>query len=407
MSNNIIAITGGRVVPVTSEPIDGGTVLIQDGKITAVGAAADVTVPEGAQIIDATGKWVTPGVIEAHGHIGIDEEANGPAGDDTNEMTQPTTPGVRALDAINIDDEGFRDALAGGVTAAVIKPGSGNVIGGRTCAIKTWGGRTIDEQVIKAEVSVKAALGENPKRVYGGKDKMPSTRLGVAYVMRTAFVKAQNYAAKRAAAEAKGEPFERDLELETLASVLDGTLVWDQHTHRHDDIATAIRLSEEFGYKLVINHGTEGGKLRDVIAEKEIPVIYGPILTSRSKVELRDRGINHFVEMAEAGVKLAITTDHPVVPIDRLVLQGILCVREGAKHQTVLEALTINPAQILGLDDRIGSLETGKDADVVVWSGDLLDSQERAEQVIIDGKLVYSWDAATHKAHIVERADRF
>ncbi|WP_019147092.1 amidohydrolase [Timonella senegalensis] len=407
MSNSVIAITGGRVVPVTSEPIEGGVVLIEGGKITAVGAAGDVTVPEGAEIIDATGKWVTPGVVEAHGHIGIDEEANGPAGDDTNEMTQPTTPGVRALDAINIDDEGFRDALAGGVTAAVIKPGSGNVIGGRTCAIKTWGGRTIDEQVIKAEVSVKAALGENPKRVYGGKDKMPSTRLGVAYVMRTAFVKAQNYAAKRAAAEEKGEPFERDLELETLAAVLDGTLVWDQHTHRHDDIATAIRLSEEFGYKLVVNHGTEGGKLRDVLVEKDIPVIYGPILTSRSKVELRDRGINNFVEMANAGVKLAITTDHPVVPIDRLVLQGILCVREGAEHQTVLEALTINPAEMLGLDDRIGSLEVGKDADVVVWSGDLLESQERAEKVLIDGKLVYSWDNAAHKAHIVERADRF
>ena len=407
MSNSVIAITGGRVVPVTSEPIEGGVVLIEGGKITAVGAAGDVTVPEGAEIIDATGKWVTPGVVEAHGHIGIDEEANGPAGDDTNEMTQPTTPGVRALDAINIDDEGFRDALAGGVTTAVIKPGSGNVIGGRTCAIKTWGGRTIDEQVIKAEVSVKAALGENPKRVYGGKDKMPSTRLGVAYVMRTAFVKAQNYAAKRAAAEEKGEPFERDLELETLAAVLDGTLVWDQHTHRHDDIATAIRLSEEFGYKLVVNHGTEGGKLRDVLVEKDIPVIYGPILTSRSKVELRDRGINNFVEMANAGVKLAITTDHPVVPIDRLVLQGILCVREGAEHQTVLEALTINPAEMLGLDDRIGSLEVGKDADVVVWSGDLLESQERAEKVLIDGKLVYSWDNAAHKAHIVERADRF
>jgi imidazolonepropionase-like amidohydrolase len=254
---------------------------------------------------------------------------------------------------------------------------------------------------------VKAALGENPKRVYGGKDKMPSTRLGVAYVMRTAFVKAQNYAAKRAAAEEKGEPFERDLELETLAAVLDGTLVWDQHTHRHDDIATAIRLSEEFGYKLVVNHGTEGGKLRDVLVEKDIPVIYGPILTSRSKVELRDRGINNFVEMANAGVKLAITTDHPVVPIDRLVLQGILCVREGAEHQTVLEALTINPAEMLGLDDRIGSLEVGKDADVVVWSGDLLESQERAEKVLIDGKLVYSWDNAAHKAHIVERADRF
>jgi imidazolonepropionase-like amidohydrolase len=406
MSIHTTAITGGRVLPVTGEPIDNGTVLIVDGKITEVGPASEVNIPDGAHIIDATGKWVTPGIVESHGHIGIDEEANGPAGNDTNEMTQPTTPGVRALDAINIEDEGFRDALAGGVTASVIKPGSGNVVGGRTCAIKTWGGRTIDEQVIKAEVSVKAALGENPKRVYGSKDKMPSTRLGVAYVMRAAFVKAQNYAAKRVAAEEKGEPFERDLELETLAAVLDGTLVWDQHTHRHDDIATAIRLSEEFGYKLVINHGTEGGKLRDVIAEKNIPVIFGPMITSRSKVELRDRSIRQFVEMAEAGVQLAITTDHPVVPIDRLVLQGSLAVRDGASPQTVLEALTINPARFMGLDDRIGSLESGKDADVVIWSGDPLDAQQRPEVVLIDGKTVYEWDAATHQARIAERSER-
>jgi imidazolonepropionase-like amidohydrolase len=220
-------------------------------------------------------------------------------------------------------------------------------------------------------------------------------------------VKAQNYAAKRVAAEEKGEPFERDLELETLAAVLDGTLVWDQHTHRHDDIATAIRLSEEFGYKLVINHGTEGGKLRDVIAEKNIPVIFGPMITSRSKVELRDRSIRQFVEMAEAGVQLAITTDHPVVPIDRLVLQGSLAVRDGASPQTVLEALTINPARFMGLDDRIGSLESGKDADVVIWSGDPLDAQQRPEVVLIDGKTVYEWDAATHQARIAERSERF
>jgi len=407
MSNSVIAITGGRVVPVTANEIEDGVVLVTDGKITAVGSAADVVIPDGAQIVDATGKWVTPGIIEAHGHIGIDEEANGPAGNDTNEMTQPTTPGVRAVDAVNIEDEGFRDALIGGVTAAVIKPGSGNVIGGLTCALKTWGGRIIDEQVIKPFVSVKAALGENPKRVYGGKDKMPSTRLGVAYVMRNAFVKAQNYRAKRDAAAAKGEPFDRDLELETLVQVLDGELVWDQHTHRHDDIATAIRLSEEFGYKLVVNHGTEGGKLRDVLVEKNIPVIFGPMITSRSKVELRDRSIRQFVDMAEAGVQLAITTDHPVVPIDRLVLQGSLAVREGASHQTVMEALTINPARFLGLDERIGSLEVGKDADVVVWSGDPLVAQERAETVIIDGKIVLEWDYDSHSARIVERSARF
>ena len=232
-----------------------------------------------------------PGFIESHGHVGIHEEANGPAGDDTNEMTAPNTAAVRAIDAINIDDEGFRDALSGGVTSVVVKPGSGNPIGGQTVAIKTWGGRTIDEQVIREAVSVKSALGENPKRVYGAKNKTPSTRLGVAMIIREAFVEAQNYRAQRDDAEQEGKPFARDLGKETLVRVLDGELAWDQHTHRHDDIATAIRLADEFGYRLVINHGTEAHKIADVLAERDIPVIFGPMFTSRSKVELRDRAI--------------------------------------------------------------------------------------------------------------------
>ncbi|ACV07899.1 amidohydrolase [Jonesia denitrificans] len=400
-----IAIIHGKVVPITGPDIDNGTVLISDGKIVAVGT--DITIPDNTTIIDARGQWVLPGLVEAHGHIGIQEEANGPAGNDTNEMTRPTTPGVRAIDAVNIEDEGFRDALAGGVTAAVIKPGSGNVIGGLSVALKTWGGRTIDEQVIAPEVSVKSALGENPKRVYGGKDKMPSTRLGVAFVLREAFVKAQNYRAKRDAAAMKDEPFDRDLDLEVLVRVLEGELVWDQHTHRHDDIVTAIRLAEEFGYRLVVNHGTEGGKIADVLAEKDIPVIFGPIITSRSKVELRDRSVRQFADMAAAGVRLAITTDHPVVPINLLITQGSMAVREGAPRQTVLEAMTINPARFLGLDDRIGSLEPGKDADVVVWSGDPLDVHQRVEHVVIDGDLVYTWNEDTHSAIIAERSERF
>lgn len=407
MTKSTIAITGAKIMPVIGPEIDGGTIILQDGKIAALGPASDVSIPESAEVISAQGKWVLPGFLESHGHVGIAEEANGVAGIDTNEMTQPTTPAVRAIDAVDIEDEGFRDALSGGITSVVIKPGSGNVIGGEAVAIKTWGGRTIDEQVIKDSVSVKSALGENPKRVYGGKDKMPSTRLGVGFVLRTAFVKAQNYVAAREAAAAKGEPFARDLELETLGRVLSGELIWDQHTHRHDDIATAIRVSEEFGYKLVINHGTEGGKLRDLLAEKDIPVIFGPMLTSRSKVELRDRAISQFVDMARAGVRLAITTDHPVIPINLLVLQATLAVREGLDRKIALEALTINPARFLGLDAKVGSLEPGKDADVVIWSGDPLDPQQRPEQVFIDGALVYLWDEANHRATVTERSERF
>ncbi|MGN6760424.1 MAG: amidohydrolase [Leifsonia sp.] len=405
MTSTSIAIVNGYVVPVAQEPIENGVVLIQDGVIRAVGAASDVTVPDGVTVVDAADRWVLPGFIEAHGHVGIHEEANGPAGDDTNEMTTPNTAAVRAIDAINIDDEGFRDALSGGVTSVVVKPGSGNPIGGQTVAIKTWGGRTIDEQVIHEAVSVKSALGENPKRVYGAKNVTPSTRLGVAMVIREAFVAAQNYRAKRDDALLEGKPFDRDLALETLVRVLDGELAWDQHTHRHDDIATALRLADEFGYRLVVNHGTEAHKIADVLAERDIPVIFGPMFTSRSKVELRDRAIANLATLAKAGVRVAITTDHPVVPINFLVYQAALAVKDGLPRETALEALTVNPAAFLRLDDRVGSLTPGLDGDVVIWSGDPLDVTSRAERVYIGGAEVFRWEDG--QGRVVERAERF
>ncbi|WP_136520560.1 amidohydrolase [Cellulomonas telluris] len=402
---SVVAITGGYVVPVVGPPLEGGTVLVEDGRITAVGT--DVAVPAGARVVDATGRWVLPGFVEGHGHVGLHEEGEGVAGNDTNEMTVPNAAAVRAVDAINVDDEGFRDALSGGVTSVVVKPGSGNPIGGQSVAMKTWGGRTVDEQVIAASVSVKSALGENPKRVYGERKQLPSTRLGTALVIREAFAKARHYAAARAAAERKGEPFAPDLALETLARVLDGELVWDQHAHRHDDIATALRLADEFGYRLVLNHGTEGHKLADVLAERDVPVIFGPMFTSRSKVELRDRSIAHLAAIAAAGVRVAITTDHPVVPINFLVHQATLAVKEGLPRQTALEALTVNPASFFGLEGRIGALEPGRDGDVVIWSGDPLDVHARVEHVLIEGRTVYTWDAEARVARVVERAERF
>jgi imidazolonepropionase-like amidohydrolase len=400
-SPRTIAIIGGYVVPVTSAPLENGTVLIVDGRITEVGET--VSVPGDAVVVDATGKWVLPGFIEAHGHVGIMEESNGVMGNDTNEMTNPNMAAARAIDGIDIEDEGFRDALSGGVTSVVVKPGSGNPIGGQTVAIKTWGGRTVDEQLISNAVSVKSALGENPKRVYAGKDKTPSTRMGTAVIIRQAFEDARFYAAQRAEAAVEGTPFKRDLWLDTLARVLDGELAWDQHAHRHDDLATAIRLSEEFGYRLVINHGTEGHKIASLLAEKNIPVIFGPMFTSRSKLELRDRAIANLAVLAAAGVRVAITTDHPVVPINFLVHQASLAVKEGLPRETALEALTVNPASFLGLDSRIGALAPGLDGDVVVWSGDPLDVTSRAEQVLISGVEVYHWDESAHRGVTVPR----
>ncbi|WP_353707139.1 amidohydrolase family protein [Cellulosimicrobium sp. ES-005] len=404
-----VAVVHGYVVPVASDPIEDGTVLIEDGVITAVGA--DVVVPDGVPTLDARGRWVLPGFVEAHAHMGVMEEAEGWAGNDTNEMTDPNGAALRAIDAINVEDEGFRDALVGGVTSAVVKPGSGNPIGGQTVAIKTWGGRTVDEQVIRETVSVKSALGENPKRVYGDQKKTPSTRLGVAKVIRAAFVDAQNYAAKRDAAEAKGEPFDRDLAKEALARVLAGELYWDQHTHRADDIATALRLADEFGYKLVVNHGTDGAAVADVLAERDVPVIFGPLFTSRSKIELRNRDIANLGALARAGVRVAITTDHPVVPINFLVHQASLAVKEGLDRDTALRALTVNPAAFLGLDDRVGALAPGLDGDVVVWTGDPLDVTSRAEHVLITGTEAYTWDPTAADGRgagrVVERDERF
>jgi imidazolonepropionase-like amidohydrolase len=380
-----VAITGGYVVPVSGPPVEGGTVLVQDGKIVAVGA--DVAVPDGVPVVDAEGAWVLPGFVEAHGHLGVHEEGEGWAGQDTNEMTDPNGARLRALDAINPADLGFGDALSGGVTTAVIKPGSGNVIGGQTVAVKCWG-RTVDEMLVRQPVSVKSALGENPKRVYGDQKKLPSTRQGVAAVIRDAFTKAQDYVARREAADG---PFDRDATSEVLAQVLDGTLPWCQHCHRADDIATALRLADEFGYKLIVNHGTEGHLVADLLAERGVPVVIGPLFTTRSKVEVRARTLRTPGVLARAGVEIAITTDHPVVPIHFLVHQATLAVKEGLDRTTALESITVNPARIMGLDDRVGSLRPGLDGDVVLWSGDPLDVMSRALKVFVQGREVYTY----------------
>jgi len=394
-----VAVVGGRVVPVVGDVVEGGTVLVLGGAIAAVGT--DVVVPDGVPVVDAAGRWVLPGFVEAHGHVGVHEEGVGWAGQDTNEMTDPVGARFRALDAINPADEGFRDALAGGVTAVVVKPGSGNPIGGQTVAVKSWG-RMVDEMVFAQPCSVKSALGENPKRVYGEKGETPSTRLGVAAVIRGALTRAQDYRARRDAAAAEGKPFERDADLEILVRVLSGELPWCQHTHRADDIATAIRLADEFGYRLVINHGTEGHLLSDVLAERGIPVIIGPLFTSRSKVEVNQRDLRNPGLLARAGVQIAITTDHPVVPINFLVYQAILSVKEGLDRETALQAITINPARILGLDARVGSLEVGKDGDLVVWDGDPLDIMSRARTVVVEGRRVYDYDETTGRGVTVD-----
>jgi imidazolonepropionase-like amidohydrolase len=398
------AIVGARVVPVTGEPIEGGTVLLEAGKIVAV-EGPGFGVPAGAEVIDAAGKWVLPGFIDAHTHVGLVEESQGWAGRDGNESTKPVTASVRALDAINPADQGFRDAIGGGVLAVNVNPGSGNPIGGQTVALKCWG-RVVDQMVLREPSGVKSALGENPKRTFGDRHETPSTRLGTAAVIREAFTAASNYLAKLAAAEnqppSERKPVDRDLGLEALGRVLRREIPWRQHCHRADDIATAIRLSREFGYELVIDHGTEAHLLADLIAAQSIPVIIGPLFTSRSKVELRNRSLANPGRLAAAGITIAITTDHPVVPLPFLIHQASLAVKEGLDPETALRSVTINPARILGVADRIGSLEPGKDADLVIWSGDPLDVTSRAERAYQDGREIYAYDYDRSQGTVAE-----
>jgi imidazolonepropionase-like amidohydrolase len=391
MPRESVAIIGGLVVPVTGDHIHKGTVLVQDGKIEALGA--DVAIPAGIRVIEAANSWVLPGFIDAHSHVGAYEEAEGWAGDDTHEIGEPVTAHVRALDAINPADSGFRHAIASGVLAVNVNPGSGNPISGQTVALKCWG-RCVDEMVLREPSGMKSALGENPKQNYGEYSTTPRSRLGVAAVIRKALVEASNYLNRINAEQHKPEgeriPVDRDLKLEALGRVLQREIPWRQHCHRADDIATALRIADEFGYNLVIDHGTEAHLLADLIAARGVPVIIGPLFVGKTKVELRSVSLSNPGKLAASGVEIAITTDHPVVPIGLLATQASLAIRHGLAPEAALRALTITPARVIGVDDRLGSLEVRKDADLVLWSGDPFDPMSRVERAFIAGAEIYT-----------------
>lgn len=377
------AITNSHVLPVAAEPFD-GAVLVRDGIIAAAGAEIDI--PADVPVIDAEGAWLAPGFVDAHVHLGVHEEGEGWAGDDTNEMTDPVMAAARAIDAINPREVGFDDAIIGGVTAVGVNPGSGNPIGGLAVALRTYG-RIVDEMVLRQPAGLKAALGENPKRIYGERKQTPSTRLGVALTIRRAF------AAARAWMEKAEDERDVDLVSEALSRVLSREIPWRQHSHRADDIATALRIAEEFGYELVLDHGTESYLIADRVAEAGVPVLYGPLIVSRSKVEVRERTPAAPGILTRAGVKVSIITDHPVVPIEFLVTQAALAVKHGMEPADALAAITLNPATVLGIADRVGSIEDGKEADLVLWEGDPLDVRNRSLRVWQAGREVMHRDA--------------
>ena len=365
-----------------------GNILIEGTKITALGENPEVEVPTDAVVIDALGCLVLPGFIDAHCHVGIGEEIYRWEGEDLNEMTDPVTPDMRAIDGINPEDEGFRDARLGGVTAVFTGPGSGNVIGGTGVVMKT-AGKIVDKMIVRDPAGLKVAFGENPKMVYGEQKKMPMTRMGTAALLRQALVDAQVYRDKLK--EGKTDPDkipERDLGLEALLMVINRKIPLRAHAHRADDIMTAIRIAREFNVDLVIEHCTEGHKIAEELAELGYPAVVGPLMMNRSKVELKDKSFKTPGILAKAGVKVAIMTDHSVTPIEQLPLCAALACKAGMDEEDALRAITINSAEILGVSDRIGSLEVGKDADIVIWSEHPFILTARPLYVIIDGKIV-------------------
>ena len=387
----MLAIKGGKILTITDGVIEGGTILIDGGKIVKVGKR--IKVPEEAEVIDVTGKVVMPGLIDAHCHIGIIEEKIGWAGGDGNEMTDPATPHMRALDAIkaNANEGGLEAAVKAGITTVQILPGSANVIGGTGVVVKTAPKVVTDDMVIRNPSGMKIAFGENPRRVYGeGLKKTPSTRMGVAAILREWLQKTVNYMEKKERFKDDPEKMpEVDIKLEALIPVLKGEIPLRAHAHRADDIATAVRIAEEFGVKMSWEHATEGHRIAEWIAEKGIPAVWGPSLMSRPKWEMRELSFDTPKALYDAGVKFAFQTDSMGANIAYLPISAGLAVKHGLPYEEALRAITIVPAEILGVADRVGSIEKGKDADLRILDGDPLELRTRVEMVLIDGEIAY------------------
>lgn len=381
----MLLIKNGYIKPMVGEDIENGCVLIgDDGKIVAVGA--ELSAPEGCNVIDAQGRLVTPGCVDAHCHIGLDNECMGWEGRDYNEIVDPITPHLRAIDSINPQDEAFGNALQGGVTSACTGPGSANVVGGTFVAIKLSGKR-VDNMIIKNPVAMKCAFGENPKRCYGqGLKKSPTTRMATAALLRELLFKARNYMRDKDAG--KNPPF--DMKLEAMLPVMRGEIPLKAHAHRADDILTSIRIAKEFGVKLTLDHCTDGALIADELALEGYSAFVGPTLGGKSKIELCNKSFTTPAVLHEAGVAISIITDAPVIPLQYLPMCAGLAVNAGLDEEVAWHAITINPAVQTGIGDRVGSLEPGKDGDVVIWTANPLTTVgAESYTTIVDGKIVY------------------
>lgn len=384
----MLLIKNGLIYTMKDQIIENGSILIENGKIVDVGK--DIIAPLDAEVIDAGGRLITPGFVEAHCHLGLWEDGIGFEGNDGNEMVDPVTPQVRAIDGINPMDRTFKEAYEGGVTTAITGPGSANVIGGSFVAIKTYGHR-IDDMIIKNPIAMKVAFGENPKRVYVEQKKSPITRMATAAILRETLFKARTYMEKK---EKEIDPLKMpdyDMKMEALIPVLKKEIPIKAHAHRADDIFTALRIAKEFDIDVTLDHCTEGHLIAEDLAKEGKGAIVGPTLGDRSKFELRNMTFDTPRILNEAGVKIAITTDASVVPLQYLSLCAGLAHKSGLDEMEAFKAITINPAEIVGLDDRLGSLEVGKDADIVIFDGNpIKDIDYHTYMTIIDGKVVYN-----------------
>ena len=380
----MIFIKNGYIKTMAGADIENGCILLgDDGKIAAIGA--DLTAPEGAQIIDVEGRLVTPGCVEAHCHIGIGEEIIGDKGADYNEKSNPITPEMRAIDGIRPEDGRLLNGIQGGVTTICTGPGSANVVGGTFVAMKL-AGNCVDDMVIKNPVAMKCAFGENPKSVFGSQKKAPITRMATAALLRELLFKARNYMEAKDAG--KNPTF--DMKLEAMLPVMRGEIPLKAHAHRTDDILTSIRIAQEFGLKLTMDHCTEGHMIADKLAQYDYPAMVGPSFGSKSKPELANKSFETAGILHKAGVEVSIITDANVIPIENLPMCAGFAVEAGLPMEEGWKAITINPAKQIGIADRVGSLEVGKDADVVIWTKDpLVYIGGKAYISIIDGKIAY------------------
>ena len=383
-------IVGGRIKTMAGKEIPEGVIHITDGKIAQIGRKGEVAISpkEKEHVLVVKEGLILPGLLEAHCHMGITEEKKGMEGDDCNETVNPVTPYLRAIDGINPMDAAFDDAVRAGITAAMIGPGSSNVVGGQFVLLKTWG-RRVDKLIVNAPAAMKIAFGENPKVNYSGQNKSPCTRMAIASLLREELFSALEYKEKKESAEKRGESLPKDFKKECWLPVLRGEIPLKAHVHRADDIFTAIRIAEEFGLKLTLDHCSEGHLIAREIAESGFPAIVGPDLTSRNKIEVQNMAFKTAGVLNQAGVMTAITTDHPVSLIQTLPLCVGLAVKAGLPLEEGYKAMTIYPAIICGVSHRLGSLEVGKDADIAIYDGNPMEIFTKTLYTIIDGEVVY------------------